>query len=81
MKEVERMEKSGEIVLLKDRLNDILLNYDMNINAKGEDILKKLARDERIIDYKNLLFKTGNLIIVNYSFLERFDTLYDLLIC
>ena len=81
MKEVERMEKSGEIVLLKDRLNDILLNYDMNINAKGEDILKKLARDERIIDYKNLIFKTGNLIIVNYSFLERFDTLYDLLIC
>ena len=42
MKEVERMEKSGEIVLLKDRLNDILLNYDMNLMLKEKIFLKNL---------------------------------------
>ena len=81
IKEVERKERSGEIVLLKDWLNNILLDYeDMNINAKGKYILKKLAKDERIINYKNLLFRTGYLIIGDYSFLKRFATLYDLLI-
>ena len=56
-KRVKEKEKSGEIVLLKDRLNDILLDYgDMNIDAKGEDILKKLARDERMINYNNLFY-------------------------
>ena len=67
-------------MLLKDRLNDILLDYDMNINPKGEDILKKRARDERIINYNNLLFRTGNPNIGNCNFLKRFGTFYDLLI-
>ena len=53
------------------------MTYDMNITAKGEDILKKLANDERMINYKNLFFKSGNLIIGNYDFCKIFGTLYD----
>ena len=56
----------------------------MSITAEGEDNLKKLANDERMTNYENLFFKTGNPAIDNYDFLKRFDTLYDLfydLIC
>ena len=52
----------------------------MNISFKGENILKKLANDERIINYNNLFFRSGNLTIDNYDFLKRFGTLYDFLI-
>ena len=79
MKEVEKKEKSGEIVkLLKDTLNDIFVSFDMNLTDKGEDILKKLANDERMVKYNNLFFKAGILTISNYDFLKRFGTLYDL---
>ena len=47
----------------------------MNITNKGEDIVKKLANDERMIKF---VFKTGNPIINNYDFYKRFGTLYDL---
>ena len=68
-------------MLLNDRLNGILLNYgDMNIDVKGKDILKNLVRDERMINYNNLFFKTGNPTIDNYDFLKRFATLYDFFI-
>ena len=52
IKKVEKEEKSERIVLLRDNLNDILVADDMNITAKGENILKKLANDERMINYK-----------------------------
>ena len=64
-------------MLLRDDLDYILVTYDMNIIAEGEDILRKLANDERMIKYKNLIFKTGN---PAYDFLKRFGTLYDFLI-
>ena len=79
IKRAEKKEKSGRIVLLRDNLDDILVTYDMNITAKGEDILKKLANDERMINCKNLLFKSGNSTINNHDFYKRFGTLYDLL--
>ena len=66
--------------MLRDNLDDILVTYDMNSTAEGEDILKKLVNDERMIKYKNLFFKAGNPIINNYHFLKRFGTLYDFLI-
>ena len=79
IKRAEKEEKSERIVLLKDNIDNILLDYDeMNSTAKGEDILKKLANDERMINYKNLFFKTGNPAIGNYDFLKRFGTLYGL---
>ena len=58
-----------------------MLNYgEVNISFKGENTLKKLADDERIINYKKLFFKSGSPAIDNYDFLKRFGTLYDLLI-
>ena len=74
------MTKSEKIVFLKDNLDDIFMTFDMNFTDKGKDILKKLARDERMINYDNLLFKTGDPIIANYDFLKRFGTLHNLLI-
>ena len=50
----------------------------MNFTTKGENILKKVADDERLINYNNLFFKTGDPIINKYDFLKRFDTLNDL---
>ena len=51
----------------------------MNIDSKGENILRKLADDERNIDYKNLLFKSDSLAINNYDSFKRFGTFGDLL--
>ena len=53
---------------------------DMNISIKGKNILKKLADDERSINYKNMFFKSGSLAFDNYDFFKRFGALYDLLI-
>ena len=66
-------------MLLRGGLENILQDSGkMNITAKGEDILKKLANDERMISYENLFFKTGNLAIDKYDFLIRFGTLHAL---
>ena len=56
------------------------MNFDMNFTDEGKNILKKTDINERMINYNNLIFKTGNLIIKNFDFLKRFGTLYDLLI-
>ena len=53
---------------------------EMNLDNNGKDILKKLVRDERMINYNNLFFKTGNSSIGNLTFSKKFSTLYDLLI-
>ena len=55
------------IMLLKDILNDIVMNFDMNFTNEGENILKKAASDERMIYHKNLFFKTGDTIIKNFD--------------
>ena len=52
----------------------------MNFTEKGEDILKKVAADERMINYNNLFFRTGDPIIKNYDLLKRFGILHDLLL-
>ena len=67
-------------MLLKDGLDNILLSYDINITEKGEDILKKLSNNERMINYKNLFFRAGNPAIDNYDMLKRFGTFYGLLV-
>ena len=61
--------------MLKDNLDDLLTSYDLNITAKGKDVLENLANN-----YKNLFFKSGNPTIDNYDFLKRFGTLYDFLL-
>ena len=71
--------KLEEILLLPNNLNGILMTYDINFTKKGENILKNLANNKKMINYQNLLFKTGNPIIDNFDFLKRFGTLNDLL--
>ena len=80
IKRDEKGEKSKKIVLLRDSVGDIFMKYDMSITDKGEDILRKLVKnEEKLIDYHNLFFETGNRA-KNIDFLKRFGTLYDLLI-
>ena len=68
-------------MLLKDNLCDILFRFETKFNNnEGKNILKKLARDERMTNYNSLSFKTGNPVINNFDFLKRFGTLYDLLL-
>ena len=57
-------------MLLKDNVNDILDVFEMNFTNNGEDILKKLARGERMINCNNLFFKAGNPSITNFVFLK-----------
>ena len=79
-KQIEQEEKQpGEVILLKDSLNNILMNFDVNFTKKGDAVLKNVANDERMINYNNLFFKTGNSFIDNFDFLKRFGTLCDLL--
>ena len=80
IEKINREGKSKDIILLRDNLDNILLDYEFNIGPEGEDVLKKLADDERNINYKNLFFKLGNSAIANYDFFKRFGTLHDLLI-
>ena len=68
-------------MLLKDNVNDILDVFEMNFTNNGEDILKKLARGERMINCNNLFFKAGNPSITNFVFLKIcMMSLYDVLI-
>ena len=67
-------------MFLKDNLNYILINFDMIFSNEGENIPKNAASNERMINYNNLVFKTGDPIIKNLRFSKRFGTLHDLLI-
>ena len=49
-------------------LNDILDVFGMNFSSKGEDLLKKLAKDERMISYNDLFFIFVDGIIENFGF-------------
>ena len=66
----KKKEKPKEIALLRHNLNDILANYGININGKGEDILRRLANTERIINYNNF-FRADNLVVDEYDFLKK----------
>ena len=37
---------------------------EMNIGSKGEDILKRLAKDERMINYNNLFLDQVVLLLI-----------------
>ena len=56
------------------------MNFDMTFTDKEKDILKKLSKNERMISYQDLLFKTGNPFVGNFGLLKRFGSLYNLLI-
>ena len=40
-------------MLIKDKLDFIFKNFDSNFNSTGKYFLKKLAKDEKKIDYNN----------------------------
>ena len=73
--------KPKKIVLLKDELDFIFKNFGSNFNSTGKNFLKKLAKDEKKIDYNNLFFEIDDKSVVKIAdFLEEIGTLYDLLI-
>ena len=72
--------KPKEIVLLKDKLDYILENFGSNFNSTGKNFLKKLAKDEKEIDYNDLFFEMDDPIIKSFDFLSEVGTLYDFLI-
>ena len=80
VKKKQATNKSGKNGLSKDTYNDILMTFDINFTNKGENILKKVATDERMINYDNLFFKQVILVLIILIFFKRFDTSYDLLI-
>ena len=57
IEKLEREEKSGKVILLRDNLDDIFMVYDMNISLNGEKTLNELANDERMINYKMFFLK------------------------
>ena len=64
------------MVLLKDELDFILKNFDSNFNSTGKKFLKKLAKDEKKIDYNNLFFEIeGKFVVKDADFLKQFGTL------
>ena len=68
-------------MLLKDKLDYIFKNFDSNFNSAGKSFLKKLAKDEKKIDYNNLFFEIDNKSVVKSAdFSKEIGTLYDLLI-
>ena len=73
--------KLKETVLLKNKLDYIFKNFGSNFNSIGKNVLKKLAKDEKNIDYNNLFFEIYDKFVAkDVAFLDEFGTLYDLLI-
>ena len=73
--------KPKKSVLLKDKLDNIFKNFGSNFNSTGRRFLIKLAKDEKKIDYNNLLFEINDKSVVkSANFLKEIGILYDLLI-
>ena len=73
--------KSKEVVLLKDKLDYTSKNFSPNFNSTGKNFLIKLAKDEKNIDYNNLLFNIDDKPVVeSVDFLKEIGAMYDLLI-
>ena len=73
--------KSKEIVLLKDKLDFIFKNFDQNFNSTGKIFLKTLPRMKKRLIIMICFFEIDDKSVnKNVDFLEKFGTLYDLLI-
>ena len=67
--------KPKKIVLLKDKLDFIFKNFDSNFNSTGKYFLKKLAKDEKKIDYNNFFINIYDKSAVkSIDFSEEFGT-------
>ena len=73
--------KSKEMVLLKDKLDFIFKNFDQIFNSTGKNFLKRFAKDEKKIDYKNLFLEIDDKSVdKDVHVLEEIGTLYNSLI-
>ena len=52
-----KTDKKPKLVLLKDKLDHIFKTFGPHFNRTEKNLLKKLAKDERKIDYNNFLFE------------------------
>ena len=50
--------------------------FDMSFTNKGQGTIKKLARDEKMINYGNLIFETGNPNIKNFDLISLKDLVH-----
>ena len=55
-------------MVLKNKLDFIFKNFDQNFNSTGKKFLKKLAKDEKKIDYSNLFFEIDDKSVVKRLF-------------
>ena len=68
-------------MLLKDKLDYTSKNFSPNFNSTGKNFLIKFAKDEKNIDYNNLLFSIDDKSVVeSVDFLKEISAMYDLLI-
>ena len=73
--------KSKRIVLLKDELDYIFKHFGSIFNSTGKYFLMKLAKGEKKIDFNNFFLSIDDKYVVrSVGFLEKFGTLYDLLV-
>ena len=67
-------------MLLKDKL-DFIFKNSTNFNRTGKNVFKMFAKRWKKINYNNLFFSTGHESVAkDVDFLEKYGTLYDLLI-
>ena len=68
-------------MLLKERLDNIFKDFGLNFNSTGNNVLKRLAKDEEETDYGNFFLKINDQSVAkNVDFLGEIGLLYDLLI-
>ena len=60
--------KPKEIVLLKDKLDFIFKNFDVNFNSTGKNFVTKLAKNEKKIYYNNLHFEMDDKSVVKSAY-------------
>ena len=66
-----KQETPVSIKLLNDYTRVVLDIYMLNFDKEGNNVFKELAQDELMINYSNLLFKTGDLNIENFNFFKN----------
>ena len=52
-----KTDKKPKLALLKDKLDHIFKTFGPYFHRTEKNLLKKLAKDERKIDYNNFLFE------------------------
>ena len=62
--------KPKQMVLLKDGLDYIFKTFNPKFDSTGKKILRKFAKDEKEIDYNDLIFEIDDPVIKSFNFLK-----------